>query len=157
MAPESHRGVALTWISWISLAMGALLVVGGAVTYVKVHNELAAEQITVAADASCLAGHAVQGPFTAYCQAEVISKHALEFTGGKTYAQLGQNDPLRQTAMTASFLRASLFTSVVAFGVAAFAFLVGVLFMLLGIALRVLSAPPAASPPPPSPPTEPLT
>lgn len=34
--------------------------------------------------------------------------------------------------MTASFLRASLFTSVVAFGVAAFVAVVGVVLILLG-------------------------
>jgi hypothetical protein len=37
--------------------------------------------------------------------------------------------------MTASFLRASLFTSVVSFGVAAFAFGLGLLLLLTGWAL----------------------
>jgi hypothetical protein len=38
--------------------------------------------------------------------------------------------------MTASFLRASLFTSVVSFGVAAFAFGVGIVLILVGWALH---------------------
>jgi hypothetical protein len=38
--------------------------------------------------------------------------------------------------MTASFLQASLFTSVVAFGVAAMAIAVGVLFVLIGLGMR---------------------
>jgi hypothetical protein len=38
--------------------------------------------------------------------------------------------------MTASFLQASLFTSVVAFGVAAMAIAIGVLFMLIGLGIR---------------------
>ena len=38
--------------------------------------------------------------------------------------------------MTASFLQASLFTSVVAFGVAAMAVAVGVLFFLIGLGMR---------------------
>jgi len=38
--------------------------------------------------------------------------------------------------MTASFLQASLFTSVVAFGVAAMATVLGLLLVLLGWALR---------------------
>jgi hypothetical protein len=66
----------------------------------------------------------------------VIDKHALEATGGLRYAELGREDPKRQTAMTASFLQASLFTSVVAFGVAAMAVAVGVLFLLLGLGIR---------------------
>src|SRR5215211_2217834 len=75
------------------------------------------------AAASCLAGDEVKGPFSAYCQAKVIDKHSLNATGGKHYAELGQDDPLRQTAMTASFLQASLFTSVVAYGFAGMAVL----------------------------------
>ena len=39
------------------------------------------------------------------------------------------------TVMTASFLRASLFTSVVLFGVAALVGALGVLFVLVGLAL----------------------
>ena len=50
-----------------------------------------------------------------------------------------------QTAMQASFLRASLFTSVVAFGVAALATVLGIILVLIGIALRSLSA--TAAPP----------
>lgn len=38
--------------------------------------------------------------------------------------------------MNASFLQASLFTSVVAFGVAAMAFGMGVLFVLIGLGIR---------------------
>lgn len=66
-------------------------------------------------------------------------EHALEATDGKTYAQLDRDDPLRQTAMSASFLRASLFTSVVAFGVAAMAMVLGLMQVLTGWALVSLS------------------
>jgi hypothetical protein len=40
--------------------------------------------------------------------------------------------------MTASFLQASLFTSVVAFGVAAMAAVLGVLLVIIGAAIRPL-------------------
>ena len=82
------------------------------------------------------AGDEVDGPFSAYCEAMVIDKHALEATGGLRYAELDREDPKRQTAMTASFLQASLFTSVVAFGVAAMAIAIGVLFILIGLGIR---------------------
>ena len=75
----------------------------------------------------------------AYAQANVIAEHANEIAGGKTYAQLPQDDPNRQTVMTASFLQASLFTSVVAFGVAAMAAGLGVVFLLIGFALRAIA------------------
>jgi hypothetical protein len=38
--------------------------------------------------------------------------------------------------MNASFLRASLFTSVVAFGVAGMAILMGIVFVLIGFGMR---------------------
>jgi hypothetical protein len=114
-----------------------------------------------------LAGKPVAGPFTAYAQAAAINHHALDGAGGRTYAQLGDDakalkaklaasgttkediakDPgvlaladTRDTAMNGSFLRASLFTSVVAFGVAALVIGLGVLFALLGFALLQIAS-----------------
>ena len=132
-------------IGVIVMVVGVIFAVAGVVTYVMVSNELAAENITVSKDAQWFAGKDVTGPFTAYSEAEVISKHSLEATGGKTYAELAKDDPARQTAMQASFLRASLFTSVVAFGVAALAAVLGVMLFLIGWALRS-PAPVAVSP-----------
>jgi hypothetical protein len=123
-------------IGIIVAIVGVIFAVAGVVTWIVVDNQLAAEKITVSQDADFLAGQDVTGPFTAYAQAQVINKHALEATGGKTYAELEKDDPARTTAMQASFLRASLFTSVVAFGVAAMATVMGILLVLLGWALR---------------------
>jgi ABC-type sugar transport system permease subunit len=113
-----------------------------------------------------LAGKPVAGPFTAYAQAAAINHHALDGANGRTYAQLGDDakklkaklaasglsteevaknpDVLalaatRDSTMNGSFLRASLFTSVVAFGVAALVMGLGLLFALLGFALRKIS------------------
>ncbi|HSO04166.1 MAG TPA: hypothetical protein VLQ92_06775, partial [Candidatus Limnocylindrales bacterium] len=92
---------------------GAIMLIAGAGTWYTVSDSLAAERITVTDDASCQAGQAVNGPLEAYCMADIIAVHALESTGGKTYAELDREDPLRAVAQSASFLRASLFTSVV--------------------------------------------
>ena len=94
-------------------------------------------------DADMFAGKDVAGPFTAYAQANVIGKHAKDIAGGKTYAELAQDDPNRSTVMTASFLQASLFTSVVAFGVSAMAAVMGVLWVMVGWALVRLGRRPA--------------
>jgi hypothetical protein len=123
----------------LTLIAGIVLIVAGAFTWFVVSDQLKAENITVSEDASCAAGDTVDGPISAYCQAQVIAKHALEATGGKTYAELGRDDPTRNTAMTASFLRASLFTSVVSYGVAAMAVGLGVVFILIGVALNSLA------------------
>ena len=113
-----------------------------------------------------LAGKEVAGPFTAYAQANAINEHALEGAAGKTYAEIGKEATAlkaklaaagasdaeiadnaevkaiaatRTTAMNGSFLRASLFTSVVSFGVAALVIGLGVVFLLLGFALMKLA------------------
>jgi hypothetical protein len=114
---------------------GAVLSVAGAITWVVVTNQLSDEKITVAEDADNFAGDKVDGPLTAFAEADIINEHALDETDGQTYAQLDREDPRRDTVMTASFLRASLFTSVVSFGVAAFAFGLGLLLILVGLAL----------------------
>ena len=125
-------------IGLVVMIAGVVFAVAGVVTWFVVADQLAAENITVSEDAQFLAGSEVDGPFAAYAQAQVINKHALEATGGKTYAELGRDDPARQTAMQASFLRSSLFTSVVAFGVAALATVLGIVLVLIGWALRGL-------------------
>lgn len=141
---RSGRGVRV--VSWVVIVVGIVFALAGAVTWFVVADQLAAEKITVSEDARFFAGRDVTGPFTAYAQADVINKHALEATGGKTYAELGKDDPLRQTAMQASFLRASLYTSVVAFGVAAMAVVLGVILVLVGSSLRSLAAGIVAAP-----------
>jgi hypothetical protein len=117
---------------------GAVLLVGGAATWYTVSDQLASENITVSADANCQAGEAVNGPLEAYCMAEIINEHALAATDGKSYAELDREDPLRATAMNASFLRASLYTSVVSFGVAAFAMGVGVISIIAGAGMSAI-------------------
>ena len=116
----------------ISIVAGVIFIIAGGVTYYIVHRELSDQKITVSDDAASFAGDQVEGPFTAYAQAMVIGDHALEIGGGKTYAELPQDDPNRATVMNASFLQASLFTSVVAFGVSAMAAVTGILWMLMG-------------------------
>lgn len=122
-------------IAILVMAAGLIMAATGLFTWFNVKHHLSDEQIVVSTDANHFAEQSVDGPFTAYEEALTIKRHALEATGGQTYAQLGRDDPLRQTAMTASFLRASLYTSVVAFGVAAMAVGLGLVLILIGFAL----------------------
>jgi hypothetical protein len=120
-------------VAIVSIVAGAIMIIVGVAVYFIVQEELSDEKITVSDDADNFAGEPVDGPFTAYAEAEVIQKHSLEAGGGKTYAELDRDDPTRDTVMNASFLRASLFTSVVAFGVATLVAGLGVLFILFGL------------------------
>ena len=123
-----------------AVIIGVVMAVAGVVTWVVVGNTLSDQKITVSQDADCLAGDDVNGPFSAYCQAMVINKHTMNITGGKTYSELARDDPNRATAMDSAFLQASLFTSVVAFGVAVMAFVVGVVLAMIGVAIRAPAA-----------------
>jgi hypothetical protein len=111
-----------------SIVLGVVFIVAALLTALMVRSELDDQKIVTPEDA-CLPERAVQGPFTAYCQAEVIDKHARD-------AELPRDDPRRETAMQASFLRASLYTSVVAYGIAAMAAAMGLLFILIGLGMR---------------------
>ena len=150
-------------VGLITIIAGAIFFVAGAVTWGMVSSNLKAEEITVSEDAAFLGGATVQDPVSAFAQADIINHHALAGSEGRTYAELGTAisdakaagaaddseevldlQKQRNTMMNASFLRASLFTSVVAFGVAALVMGLGVMFVLIGWALRKVNVAPDA-------------
>lgn len=142
----------------VSIVAGIVMIIAGAFTYGTVSSQLSAERITVPADSNFLGGafrgKQVAGPLSAYAQAEIISTHAMKISEGKTYAELGalaskakeagdtaQADKYtetRATVMNGSFLRASLFSSVIAFGVAALVMGLGLIIGLIGWALTTI-------------------
>jgi len=126
-------------LALLTIIAGIVYVILGAVTWGAVSSNLAAEKITVSDDASNFQGQLVDTPWEAWVQADIINTHALEASDGKTYAELPQDDPTRSTVMTASFLRASLFTSVVAFGVGLLVVGTGIVLILIGWALRAVA------------------
>lgn len=117
------------------------MLAGGGIAWVMVSSQLEAQNMTVSPytedNPGKYAGDVVDGPLTAWAQADVIDTHALAATAGKTYAQLDKEDPVRPTAMNGSLLRGALFTSVLAFGVSFMAGGVGLVLMLLAAALFV--------------------
>jgi hypothetical protein len=126
------------WVGTVSIILGVIAFFTGIVVYGIVRYQLSAQKITVSDDAPFLAGKDVKGPFTAFAQAAAINQHSLKAGGGKTYAELPQDDPARQTVMDANFLQASLYTSVVAFGVSVLISFLGVIFVLIGFTLHEL-------------------
>ena len=119
-----------------AIVVGIIMAIAGVATWVVVSSTLSDQRITVSDDANCAAGDDVNGPISAYCQADIIDQHTKKITGGKTYAELDSEDPNRAVAMDSAFLQASLFTSVVAFGLSAMAFVLGIVLTLIGFALR---------------------
>jgi hypothetical protein len=84
------------------------------------------------------ASEKIDGPLTAYAEAQIIETHALESSGGKMYAELDREDPARQTMMNGYF---PLFTSVVSFGIAIT--LIG--YALFLVARRLVAVAPSAN------------
>jgi len=125
-------------VGTISIVVGAIAIVVGISVYFVVRDQLSDQHVVVADDARFLSGQDVNGPFTAYAQARALNAHALDIGKGKTYAELARDDPTRNTVMTADFLQASLYTSVVALGMSTLIAVLGVMFVLVGIALRAL-------------------
>lgn len=140
-APQKKAGLVKV-LGTLGILGGIALIIVGVIVWALVSAQLRAENITIPDDAMAFQGQTVAGPLTAYVQADIIQRHALDASGGKTYAELEQDDPVRAVMMNASFLRASLFTSVVSFGVAAFAMGVGALSILFGAAVNRLASMP---------------
>lgn len=159
-AVKARKPVAIIGI--LSMIAGLVLIIAGGVVWGVITSQLKAEEITVSAvteeNPGALAGKPVAGPFTAFAQANAINEHALAGSGGLTYAELGAKvtelkaadadanaeeieelTAQRATVMNGSFLRASLFTSVVSYGVSALVMGLGVMFILIGWSLRELS------------------
>jgi hypothetical protein len=153
----------------IAIVAGAVFILAGGATWGVITTNLAEQNITVAEDSKFLPGDDVNGPFSAFAEAQIINEHAMQATEGRTYAELGalvkeaeaggdtalaeELQGQRTTVMNASFLRASLFTSVVSYGVAALVMGLGVLLAAFGLAFRSLApvaAPEAAARPVPA-------
>lgn len=136
----------------VSIVMGILFTLTGGIVWGVVSSQLAGEKITVPNDAKFMQGAAVSGPLSALAQADIINTHALKGSNGLTYSELGaaataaknagdtakaeELTKQRTTVMNGSFLRASLFTSVLSFGVCLFAIGVGVSLLVIGWALN---------------------
>lgn len=147
-APKKSRS--LTAIGGVMIAIGVAMIVVGIIAWTVISSQLAAQKMTVPDDANSNAGVAVTGPFTAWSMQETIEKHANGITDGQTYAELGKvveaakaefgedseeaaaAQGIRTTAMNASLLRTSLFTSILSFGVSFFAIGTGTLTILGG-------------------------
>ena len=140
----------------LSFVAGVLMLVCGAFAWGATSTQLASENITVANDAPAFAGSKVVGPLTAFYQAEVVKQHIRAASDGLTYAELvakvqeakdagdtataEQLQTTRTMVETGNFVRASLLTSVMAFGVSALVMGAGLLFSCLGWGLYRLSA-----------------
>ena len=130
---------AVAALAILVIVAGAVRGIVGLVAWALVRSQLAAEKIRIPESADQMGGRAVRGPLSAFAEAEVIRKIALKATRGRTYGELDENDPSAHLAMEASLLRSSLFTSILAFGVAAAEIVLGGLLVAIGAALLLVT------------------
>lgn len=150
MSAATRSFAATKVLGVILLVFGIAFIGAGAATWGMVSSQLSDENITIPGDARWFAGQEVRGPLTAYAQADVINEHALAGTENRTYAELGaamgevepgspEHEELqaqRDSVMNASFLRASLFTSVLAYGVSALVIGLGIVLVVVAWGMR---------------------
>lgn len=148
----------------VTIVAGIFALMQGANAKDEVRDKLAAQNITLTDDAAEIApgaepGAVVDDPETAEAMAEIINAHALESTGGLTYAELGRfatedgdpagtsdeeeaakgpngqplPNPARNTAFQAAALQTSLYSSFMGFKVADFVQGFGLFAIAVGI------------------------
>jgi hypothetical protein len=123
----------------ILVASGAFMVLEGRAAHDDVRDALAGEKIITAEDAEIPLAE-VDSASEAKAQADVIRKHALEISGGKTYAEMDRTDPNRATYLNSVTLRTALMESYLAFKVGDLVVGMGIIVVLLGLSHVALGA-----------------
>ena len=137
-------------VGGLAIAAGTVFMAAAAGAWFTVTKQLRDERITLPGDAPLLASKPVQGPVTAYVEAEVIKRNAERGAGGRTFADIsealrgadGSSDEARElrkqssALAAAAGLRTSLMTSVLAYGVSALVAGLGAFFVVAGSQLR---------------------
>ncbi|HEX5148927.1 MAG TPA: hypothetical protein VFW02_07595, partial [Candidatus Limnocylindrales bacterium] len=70
-----------------------------------------------------------------FAEADAVRKITLKATGGRTYGEMAEDDPMGRMALDASLIQSSLFTGILGFGIAAMQVALGAVFILIGNAL----------------------
>lgn len=146
----ADTGKSLRKAGTLATAAGSMFTIVGIGAWFAVTQQLGEEKIVVPRDAPVFAGRQVKGPATAFVQALVIKRHSERGAGGRTFADItkalsqaeeGSDEQRdlrakRTSLSTAASLRTSLMTSVLAYGVSAFAAGLGALLVMVGRQLR---------------------
>ena len=111
----------------------------GRTAHNDVRDTLADERIISAKDADIPLAE-IDSPAEAKAQAEIIRVHALEASGGKTYAEMDRADPNRATYLNSVTLRTALMESYLAFKVGDLVVGMGAIVVLLGLSHVALGA-----------------
>jgi hypothetical protein len=129
---KSLSAVIAMVLSLVLVGAGAVMVFQGLDAREQVRVSLVAENITTPEDAT-IPNVPVDSAATAMAQAEIIQKHTLEATEGRTWADMGREDPQRPFYLSAVTLRTSLMSAYMAFKIADLVIGLGALFLAIGL------------------------
>ncbi len=132
--------VAPVILGLVFIGAGAYMVSEGLQAKEQVKAELVAEGITTTED-SAIPNAPVNSAATAKAQSDVIKKHTLENTEGKTYAQMDREDPNRDLYLKSVTLRTALNTAVMGFKVSQLVIGLGAMVIVVGATNVFLLAP----------------
>jgi hypothetical protein len=130
----------LTRWAWVGAVVFGFVLVGagvfmmyeGRTAHNDVRDTLADERIISAEDADIPLAE-IDSAAEAKAQADIIRVHALEQSGGKTYAEMDRADPNRATYLNSVTLRTALMESYLAFKVGDLVVGMGAIVVLLGL------------------------
>lgn len=136
------------------MALGLVLMIGGAAGTAFIYKHVAQENISTPSDAF-LPNHKVRGPISLKAQADIIRQHTLKTTEGKTFSQMPSKIPkldqngqpilgedgkalttentARNIWVTANTLITALNLAILAYAFCALSILLGVVICLGGV------------------------
>jgi hypothetical protein len=136
------------------IVIGLTLIIGGIWGIFFTYKKVEQEKIITPSDAS-IPERPVRGPFTLKAQADIIRKHTLNITGGKTFAEMPQTvaklddtgkpvldkegktvmvpNEARNIWVVAQTLMTALNMAILAYALSGLAIIVGLVFIFIGI------------------------
>jgi hypothetical protein len=134
----THADDSMAVLGRFVTAAGIVEILVGAGAWAVVSRRLADEKIVVPGSSRWFPNRTVRDPLTALEEAEVVRRITLKATGGRTYGEMAQDDPMSRMALDASLIRSSLFTAILAFGIAATQVALGAVFVAIGRSLAAV-------------------
>lgn len=122
----------------LAIGAGLIMVGGGLWAVMFTHQNVAQENIVTPKDAS-IPETPVRGPLTLKSQADVIRKHTLASTDGKTYAEMSREDENRSMWITATTLTTALHLGIITYLFSGLIVLFGLISIWTGMVFAALS------------------
>ena len=120
-------------IGMLIVTAGIVIFVSGVCGWTLLRSDLTSQQITVSDEGRFYPGQPVDGPFSAYAQAEVVQKGLLSSTVDHPFPTVDGEDDHYGAALRDTVLRSYLLMSVQGFAVSALTVLGGAAMVSAGV------------------------